>query len=195
MAVKTCIKLTNIIAKLPEEAVDYLYETACRMFEDYPDNERPCCPYCNGNAIVRNGHKCGKQEYRFKTCGKTFVSTTNTLMANSHQPRAIWESVINDTVAGETIDFTAKRLDLTHDLDTACGINSCLPHPHCWKSSAPACSMLPKWMRPMYWNPIKGRNFRTLSAVPPAGMVQKQKKERTPANTSASVPVHSVKDT
>lgn len=116
MPAKTRIKLTNIIAKLPEEAVDSLYETACRMFEDYPNDERPCCPYCNGNAIVRNGHKCGKQEYRCKTCGKTFVSTTNTLMANSHQPREIWESVINDTLAGEAIDFTAKRLELTHDL-------------------------------------------------------------------------------
>lgn len=54
MAAETRIKLTNIIAKLPEE------------------------------AVVRNGHKCDKQEYRCKDCEKTFVSTTNTLMANSH---------------------------------------------------------------------------------------------------------------
>lgn len=37
-------------------------------------------------------------------------------MANSHQPRETWEAVINDTLSGDAIDFTAKRLELTHDL-------------------------------------------------------------------------------
>ena len=116
MAAETRIKLTNIITKLSEEAIDSLYETACKMYEDHPDSEKPCCPFCNGKAVVRNGHKCGKQEYRCKDCGKTFVSTTNTLMANSHQPREVWEEVIDDTLSGDAIDFTAKRLELTHDL-------------------------------------------------------------------------------
>lgn len=116
MTTKTRIKLTNIIAKLSEEAIDSLYETDCKMMEGYADDERPCCPYCNGKAVVRNGHKCDKQEYRCKACGKTFVSTTNTLIANSHQPREVWAEVINDTISGDAIDFTAERLELTHDL-------------------------------------------------------------------------------
>ena len=116
MIAETRVKLTRIIAKLPEEAVDSLYETACRLCESHADDEKPDCPYCNSKAVVRNGHKCGKQEYRCKDCGKTFVSTTNTLLANSHQPRAIWEAVIADTLSGDAIDFTAKRLGLTHDL-------------------------------------------------------------------------------
>lgn len=37
-------------------------------------------------------------------------------MANSHQPREIWEAVIEDTLSGDAIDFTAKRFGLTHDL-------------------------------------------------------------------------------
>lgn len=37
-------------------------------------------------------------------------------MANSHQSREIWEAVIEDTLSGDAIDFTAKRLGLTHDL-------------------------------------------------------------------------------
>ena len=116
MAAETRIKLTNIIAKLPEEAVDSLYETVFKTYEKHLDGDKPCCPFCGGKAVVRNGHKCGKQEYRCKDCGKTFVSTTNTLMANSHQPREVWEAVINDTLSGDAIDFTAKRLELTHDL-------------------------------------------------------------------------------
>ena len=103
MAAETRIKLANIITRLPEEAVDSLYETACKMFENHPDDEKPCCPFCGGKAIVRNGHKCGKQEYLCKDCWKTFVSTTNTLMANSHQPREIWEAVIDDTLSGDVM--------------------------------------------------------------------------------------------
>ncbi|MCI9255563.1 MAG: hypothetical protein HFI58_12205 [Lachnospiraceae bacterium] len=44
MAAETRIKLANIITRLPEEAVDSLYETACKMFENHPDDEKPCCP-------------------------------------------------------------------------------------------------------------------------------------------------------
>lgn len=36
-------------------------------------------------------------------------------MSGSHQPREIWEEVINDTLSGDAIDFTAKRLGMTHD--------------------------------------------------------------------------------
>lgn len=115
MAVETRIKLTNLISKLPEEAVDSLYEIICPMFAEYSVPEKPCCPHCGRNSVVRNGHKCGKQEYLCKSCGKTFVSTTNTLMSGSHQPREIWEEVINDTLSGDAIDFTAKRLGMTHD--------------------------------------------------------------------------------
>ena len=116
MTAEKRVKLANIIAKLPEEEADSLYETACRLYESQANDEKPGCPYCHSKAVVRNGHKCGKQEYRCKDCGKTFVSTTNTLMANSHQPRETWEAVINDTLSGDAIDFTAKRLELTHDL-------------------------------------------------------------------------------
>lgn len=115
MATETRIKLANLISKLPAEAVDSLYEIACTMSAGHLPDEKPCCPGCNSSAVVRNGHKCGKQEYLCKSCGKTFVSTTNTLMANSHQPREVWEEVINDTLAGDAIDFAAERLGLTHD--------------------------------------------------------------------------------
>ena len=76
-----------------------------RVFLVFQRNHGLWCGICGGKAIVRNGHKCGKQEYLCKDCRKTFVSTTNTLMANSHQPREIWEAVIDDTLSGDAIDF------------------------------------------------------------------------------------------
>ncbi len=31
------------------------------------------CPKCNGNEIIKNGHRRGKQNYRCKKCGRQFV--------------------------------------------------------------------------------------------------------------------------
>ncbi len=36
-------------------------------------------------------------------------------MANSHQAREVWEAVVQDTAAGDAIDFSAGRLGLSHD--------------------------------------------------------------------------------
>lgn len=102
MTAEKRMKLANIIAKLPEEEADSLYGTACRLYESHTNDEKPGCPYCHSKAVVRNGHKCGKQEYRCKDCGKTFVSTTNTLMANSHQTREVFEATMGCIVKDVT---------------------------------------------------------------------------------------------
>lgn len=49
-------------------------------------------------------------------------------------------------------------------------------------------------MRPMFRSPIKERSFLILFAINPANMVQKQKKAGFLTNTSAFVPVYSVKE-
>ena len=109
------IKLANIISKLPEEAVDTLYEAASSLLERFSHMDKPACPYCGSAHVVKNGHKCHKQEYLCKQCRKTYVSTTNTLMDNSRQPQELWEEAMADTIAGDAIDFTAERLGLSHD--------------------------------------------------------------------------------
>ena len=115
MSTSNRTKLTNLVSKLPEEAVNNLYEAAQRLFAALAQPDKPDCPYCGSAAIVKNGHKCRKQEYRCKCCGKTFVSTTNTLMNGSHQSSEVWEEVIQDTFNGDAIDYTAIRLGLSHD--------------------------------------------------------------------------------
>lgn len=108
-------KLSRLIVKLPEKAAQSLYEMAQKMFASQIPEQRPRCPYCGSEIVVKNGHKCHKQEFLCKNCRKTFVSTTNTLMANSHKPREVWEELIEDTLSGHSLDFTAQRLGLYHD--------------------------------------------------------------------------------
>ena len=115
MAKRIQVKLGKLISKLSSEAVESRYELAQKMFGGEITEEKPHCPYCGSEYVVKNGHKCHKQEYLCRKCQKTFVSTTNTLMANSHQPREIWEEVIDDTLSGHSLNQTAQRLGLTHD--------------------------------------------------------------------------------
>jgi transposase-like protein len=65
--------------------------------------------------FVRNGHKHGKQAYRCRGCGKSFVETTKTALFNSHSGEAVWRQVIRDTVSGVPIDETAGNLGLHHE--------------------------------------------------------------------------------
>lgn len=109
------IKLADLISKLPQEAVDALYKAAASLLGTASNKDNPACPYCGGHHVVKNGHKCGKQEYLCRQCGKTFVSTTHTLMAHSHQPKQVWEAVLMDTLAGDAIDYSAKQLEISHD--------------------------------------------------------------------------------
>ena len=82
------IKLTKLIEKLPEAVISSLLEQVESYHDAQVETSRPACPYCGNTHIVKNGHKCGKQEYRCKDCGRTFVSTTNTIMSGSHQSKS-----------------------------------------------------------------------------------------------------------
>ena len=88
MAVETRIKLTNLISKFPEEAIDSLYGIIYPMFAEclIPESRAVRIAAEIPSSVM------GKQEYHCKSCGKTFVSTTNTLMSGFHQPREIWET-------------------------------------------------------------------------------------------------------
>ena len=72
------------------------------------------CPLCNREAIVKYGHKDGKQRYKCKSCGKIIVRTTNSVMSWSHQPSETWKAIIRDTLDGATLDESADELDVSH---------------------------------------------------------------------------------
>lgn len=106
-------ELQDCIRNMAEEAVLKLLEAAEKMMLA-EKGQIDSCPYCGNKVIIRYGKKCGKQRYYCKHCLKTFVTTTHTIMSESHQSAAVWNEVITDTVQGHSIDFTKERLNLSH---------------------------------------------------------------------------------
>lgn len=106
-------RLIDCIKKLSDAAVDRLLTLALGMV-DAESVPITICPYCGGSHIVRNGKKCGKQRFLCRSCGRTFVTTTHTIMSGSHSPASVWKEVISDTLRGDAIDYTAVRMGLSH---------------------------------------------------------------------------------
>jgi len=106
--------LISRINLLSEQEVISLMDAVTLMAGKDTLDKKPDCPYCGSHAIIRYGHKCGKQRFFCKSCGKTFVPTTHTIMSNSHFPEKIWREVIKDTVRGNAIEYTAKRTCCSH---------------------------------------------------------------------------------
>ncbi len=107
-------KLINRIGQLADDAISKLLELVIRMFGAGETEGVLKCPYCGAEHVIRYGHKCGKQRFLCKICKKTFVTTTHTIMSNSHFSKDIWAEVVTDTLRGYSIDFTAHRLGLYH---------------------------------------------------------------------------------
>lgn len=106
-------RLVDCIKKLSDTAVDRLLTLALGMI-DVESVPITTCPYCGGSHIVRNGKKCGKQRFLCRSCDRTFVTTTHTLMSGSHSPASVWKEVISDTLRGDAMDYTAGRLGFSH---------------------------------------------------------------------------------
>lgn len=106
--------LISRLNMLSEEDIASLLDAATHMEEKNTLAAKPDCPYCSSHTVIRYGHKCRKQRFYCKSCGKTFVPTTHTIMSNSHFPAEAWREVIGDTVHGDAIDYTAKRNGCSH---------------------------------------------------------------------------------
>lgn len=106
--------LITRIKQLSEEEISTLLDAATIMLGNHSIGAKPDCPYCGSQNIIRYGHKCNKQRFLCKNCERTFVTTTHTVMSNSHFPAEVWSEVIEDTLRGNAIDYTANRLGLYH---------------------------------------------------------------------------------
>jgi transposase-like protein len=110
-------ELIALVKELPErylgEAFDKLKEVKEKA-KGEEEADREICPKRGSREIVRNGHKCKKQAYLCKGCGKSFVQTSGSAMENSRSGETVWKQVIRDTVEGVSLDRTAENLDLTH---------------------------------------------------------------------------------
>ncbi len=106
--------LISYINKLTEDEISSLLEAAALILETKEPALKPPCPYCGSGNVICYGHACRKQRFLCKKCGHTFVPTTNTIMANSHFPASVWREMIKDTLHGNAIDYSAKRLGIYH---------------------------------------------------------------------------------
>lgn len=106
--------LISRIPQLSEDEISSVLDAVTLMLKAKEHTPKPDCPYCGSYAIIRYGHKCRKQRFLCKTCGRSFVPTTNTIMSNSHFPASVWKGMIIDTLHGNAIDYSAKRLGLYH---------------------------------------------------------------------------------
>ena len=72
------------------------------------------CPYCSSKTVILYGKKRGKQRFLCKDCGRTFITTTHTIMSKSHYNSDIWYEMFLDTIDGHSLAYSEKRLGLSH---------------------------------------------------------------------------------
>lgn len=107
-------QLISQINRLSDEDISSLLNTVTLMASKNTTTAIPHCPYCGFHSVIRYGHKCRKQRFLCKSCERTFMQTTHTVMANSHFPAEAWAEVIEDTLHGNAIDYTAQKIGCSH---------------------------------------------------------------------------------
>ncbi len=106
--------LISRIKLLSDEQVTNLLDAVTAMMGASNIGDRPDCPYCGSQNIIRYGHKCNKQRFYCKGCRRTFVTTTHTIMSHSRFPEEVWQEAIADTLRGDAIDYIADSTGLFH---------------------------------------------------------------------------------
>ncbi len=76
--------------------------------------ERPtCCPNCSSMHFIRYGHKDGMQRFLCKSCGKTFLPTTGTLMSSNRLKDENIRELIECEIEGLSLEETSYRSHLS----------------------------------------------------------------------------------
>ena len=114
--------IIQLVKQLPEESFSAAYKQLKEIRENTNSDEESddtsdplACVTCGSTKLYRNGKRHGKQAYLCRDCGKTFVETSGSAIAYSHESPTVWKQVIADTVNGLSIDDTAASLSLSHD--------------------------------------------------------------------------------
>lgn len=85
--------------------------------EDFITKERfvngRVCPICGCVHVVRNGHrKDGTQRYICRSCSKSFVITTNSIVSGTRKDFSVWEQYIDCMMNGLSIRKTAMACNI-----------------------------------------------------------------------------------
>lgn len=90
----------------------------CKDMGVSDSNEKPDCPHCAAKAnmgfIIKRGTNKGSQRYYCKSCGKYFVSTTNTAFAYTRKDAETWKKFIQMTISGESLKACEEACTISH---------------------------------------------------------------------------------
>ena len=79
--------MTIAIHRLIDDAKCY------EMVRELRWSDGVCCPHCEGQQVVKNGHDTTepcRQRYRCSLCERCFDDLTGTVFSGHHQPLRIW---------------------------------------------------------------------------------------------------------
>ena len=112
-----CQESKSLSAEEQARVLQYIRQIQNSKGGGSPERKKPeHCPRCGGSSVIRFGHKRGKQRFCCKDCGGAFMSSSGTIMENSHYGEEIWSEAVADTLDGfVSIEETAQRLGMSHD--------------------------------------------------------------------------------
>ena len=72
-------------------------------------SEHPAaCPGCEGAALIKSGHACGRQRWRCKGCGRRFTRTTP-----RGKPAGMKQAAVGLYCTGLSLNAIGKRLGVS----------------------------------------------------------------------------------
>ena len=185
--------LFDYIKNLRESDLDQIIHFVLGMTPEKEQlSDRLACPYCGGDHVIKYGRKDGKQRFFCKDCQKTFMHTSNTLMANSHYGRLIWTGFIRDTLYSETMDGSAERFGFSHQTAFNMRHKVLMALQDMLEKDPVSLSGMRNLMKPLYLIATRVLLFRSVQDARHVNMAQRQKKGAFQMNMSQSVPVSSV---
>lgn len=93
-------------------------KSLCKDLVEEVKAARPDCPHCAAKAamgyVVKRGLCRGAQRYRCKSCGRYFVSTTNTVFSRSRKDADTWRKFIALTIEGKSLKYCASECGIAY---------------------------------------------------------------------------------
>ena len=93
-------------------------KSLCKDLVEEVNAARPDCPHCAAKAamgyVVKRGLCRGAQRYRCKSCGRYFVSTTNTVFSRSRKDADTWRKFIALTIEGKSLKHCASECGIAY---------------------------------------------------------------------------------
>lgn len=92
--------------KLPEQMALLLSKCSANR------SEVACCPHCGSLAVIKHGHRNGRQRYICKDCGKTYGDTHGTMLYHSRLTVEQWTEFLTLTLYNASLNRIKKDMGI-----------------------------------------------------------------------------------